>query len=192
MSDAITDISSPANPTTYVKAFNRFCGTTNGTLNLKMTTTGGAVNCTAGGATQQTVASGESFDVFNGQNPQGNWTLRAYDTFTGDNGTLNSWGIEICTQAITLTSEDFTITNLAIYPNPNNGEGLNVNITGLDGQIQLELMDATGRMITQSQWNVQGSVNQSLEWNETLPVGMYHLRFRQGDLVQSVKVLVVR
>ncbi|MDX1953895.1 MAG: proprotein convertase P-domain-containing protein [Chitinophagaceae bacterium] len=35
----------------------------------------------------------ESFTVFNGQNPNGNWSLRVTDFFNGDQGTINSWFI---------------------------------------------------------------------------------------------------
>lgn len=189
LSDATTDISSPTNPTTFVKAFNRFCGNTNGTLNLKMTTTGGAVNCTVGGATQQTVASGESFDVFNGQNPQGNWTLRAYDTFTGDNGTLNSWGIEICTQAITLTSEDFTITNLAIYPNPNNGN-FNIQFTSnSSNEINVGVHDMRGREIFTKKYSNNGLFNENLQLSN-VQSGIYLVTIQDGSSKVSKKIVI--
>lgn len=35
----------------------------------------------------------EPFTVFNGQNPNGNWSLRVTDFFNGDQGTINSWFI---------------------------------------------------------------------------------------------------
>ncbi len=35
----------------------------------------------------------EAFTVFNGQNPNGNWSLRVTDFFNGDQGTINSWFI---------------------------------------------------------------------------------------------------
>jgi len=121
LSDVITDISSPQNPTNFVRVYNRLCGQTNGTLNLKFMNSGNPINCTAGAATLQTLQSAESFSVFNGQNPQGTWRLRVYDTFQGDNGTLNSWSIEICTQTVTLSTENFGFDAFTVYPNPNKG-----------------------------------------------------------------------
>ncbi len=35
---------------------------------------------------------------FNGQNPMGNWVLSITDGFTGDQGMLTGWTLEICTQ----------------------------------------------------------------------------------------------
>jgi subtilisin-like proprotein convertase family protein len=189
LSDAITDISSPTNPTTFVKAFNRFCGNTNGTLNLKMTTTGGAINCTAGGATQQTVASGESFDVFNGQNPQGNWKLRAYDTFVTDDGTLNSWAIEICTQAITLTTDDFAITNLAIYPNPNNGN-FNIQFTSnSSNEINVGVHDMRGREIFAKKYSNNGLFNENLQLSN-VQSGIYLVTIQDGSSKVTKKIVI--
>jgi hypothetical protein len=138
------------------------------------------------------MANGQRYDVRIRANHLDGVSATAYSSTNSCVKTVGAAGMPVEDQNEPISEVRFNESTIQVYPNPNNGEGLNVNITGLDGQIQLELMDATGRIITQSQWNVQGSVNQSLEWNETLPVGMYHLRFRQGDLVQSVKVLVVR
>jgi subtilisin-like proprotein convertase family protein len=189
LSDVITDISSPTNPNTYVKAYNRFCGNTNGSLNLKMTTSSGTLDCGAGAATQQTVASGESFTVFNGQNPQGNWTLRAYDTFNGDDGTLNSWAIEICTQAITLTSEDFTINDLAIYPNPNNGN-FNVQFTSnSSNEINVGVHDMRGREIFTKTYTNNGLFNENLQLNN-VQTGIYMVTIQDGSSKVTKKIVV--
>ena len=106
LSDVQFEISSPTNPTTFVKLFNRSCGNTNGTLNLKFTDGAGGINCT-GGTTLQTVAPSAALSAFNGQNPNGNWNFRVYDNYNGDTGTINSWGIEFCTQTI-LSNDSFT------------------------------------------------------------------------------------
>ncbi len=189
LSDVITDISSPTNPNTYVKVYNRFCGNTNGSLNLKMTTSSGTLDCGAGAATQQTVASGESFTVFNGQNPQGNWTLRAYDTFNGDDGTLNSWAIEICTQAITLTSEDFTINDLAIYPNPNNGN-FNVQFTSnSSNEINVGVHDMRGREIFTKTYTNNGLFNENLQLNN-VQTGIYMVTIQDGSSKVTKKIVV--
>ncbi len=189
LSDVITDISSPTNPNTYVKAYNRFCGNTNGSLNLKMTTSSGTLDCGAGAATQQTVASGESFTVFNGQNPQGNWNLRAYDTFNGDDGTLNSWAIEICTQAITLTSEDFTINDLAIYPNPNNGN-FNVQFTSnSSNEINVGVHDMRGREIFTKTYTNNGLFNENLQLNN-VQTGIYMVTIQDGSSKVTKKIVV--
>ncbi len=39
----------------------------------------------------------EVLSTFNGESPTGVWTLRVTDTFPGEGGSLNNWGLQICT-----------------------------------------------------------------------------------------------
>lgn len=189
LSDVVTDISSPTNPTTFVKAYNRFCGNTNGTLNLKMVNSGNALNCTAGGATLQTVSSGESLSVFNGQNPQGNWTLRVYDVYTGDDGTLNSWSIEICTQQITLATESFGLEDFSLYPNPNNGS-FNIQFTSTSGNdINVNVHDIRGREIYSKSFTNNGLFNESLQLNN-VQSGVYLVTVQDGSRKEVKKIVI--
>jgi len=188
ISDVVTDISSPQNPTTFVKAFNRLCGATNGTLNLKHVDGGATVNC-GGGTTLQTVASGESFGVFNGQNPQGTWTLRVYDLYTGDNGTLNSWSIEICTQTVTLSSDSFGLENFTLYPNPNNGN-FNIQFTSTSGnEIKVNVHDIRGREIYSKSYTNNGLFNENLQLSN-VQSGVYLVTVQDGSRKEVKKIVV--
>lgn len=188
ISDVVTDISSPQNPTTFVKAFNRLCGATNGTLNLKHVDGGATVNC-GGGTTLQTVASGESFGVFNGQNPQGTWTLRVYDLYTGDNGTLNSWSIEICTQTVTLSSDSFGLENFTLYPNPNNGN-FNIQFTSTSGnEIKVNIHDIRGREIYSKSYTNNGLFNENLQLSN-VQSGVYLVTVQDGSRKEVKKIVV--
>jgi subtilisin-like proprotein convertase family protein len=188
ISDVITDISSPQNPTTFVKAFNRLCGTTSGTLNLKHVDGGATVNC-GGGATLQTVASGDSFSVFNGQNPQGTWTLRVYDQFTGDNGTLNSWSIEVCTQTVTLTSDSFGLDNFSLYPNPNNGSFTIQFNSNSGNEIKVNVHDVRGREIYAKSFTNNGLFNENLQL-DTVQSGVYLVTVQDGSRKEVKKIVV--
>ena len=187
LSDVVTDISSPQNPTTFVKALNRLCNI-NGTLNLKHVNGGATVNC-GGGATLQTVASGESFSVFNGQNPQGTWTFRVYDQFTGDNGTLNSWSIEVCTQSVTLTSDSFGLENFTLYPNPNNGN-FNIQFNSNSGnEIKINVHDIRGREIFNKSYDNNGFFNENLQLNNAQS-GIYLVTVQDGSRKEVKKIVV--
>jgi subtilisin-like proprotein convertase family protein len=187
LSDVVTDISSPQNPTTFVKALNRLCNI-NGTLNLKHVNGGATVNC-GGGATLQTVASGESFSVFNGQNPQGTWTFRVYDQFTGDNGTLNSWSIEVCTQSVTLTSDSFGLENFTLYPNPNNGN-FNIQFNSNSGnEIKINVHDIRGREIFNKSYDNNGFFNENLQLNNAQS-GIYLVTIQDGSSKVTKKIVI--
>ena len=188
LSDVITDISSPTNPTTFVKMFNRSCGNTNGSLNLKFTNGGAAINCTAGGTTLQNVAPGESLTAFNGQNPQGTWTLRVYDTFTGDNGTLNSWSIEICTQQVTLLTDSFGLDSFNLAPNPNNGV-FNVNFNPTVSDVEISVYDMQGRSVFQRQYTANGAFNETVALG-TVQTGVYLVTVMNGSNKEVRKIVI--
>ncbi|EAZ96649.1 hypothetical protein FBBAL38_04480 [Flavobacteria bacterium BAL38] len=189
LSDVVTDISSPVNPSTFVKVYNRFCGATNGTLNLNLVNSGVAVNCTAGGATLQTVGSGESLSVFNGQNPQGNWTLRVYDVYTGDDGNLNSWAIEVCTQSITLSSDNFGLENFTLFPNPNNGN-FNIQFNSNSGnEIKINVHDIRGREIYSKSYTNNGLFNENLQLSN-VQSGVYLVTVQDGSRKETKKIVI--
>ena len=189
LSDVVTDISSPQNPTTFIKAYNRLCGQGDASLNMKFSDGAGTINCTAGGTTLQNVAPGESFAPFVGQNPQGTWTLRVYDVFTGDNGNLNSWGIEVCTQTVTLLTESFGLDGFGIYPNPNNG---NFNIkfnSSSTNEIGVFVHDIRGREIFNQQFQNTGLIEQNIQLS-SVQAGVYLVTVQDGDRKEVKKIVI--
>lgn len=189
LSDVQTDISSPQNPTTFVKLYNRSCGNTNGTLNLKFSDGGAAINCTAGGATQQTVAPSASLAAFNGQNPQGTWTFRVYDNFAEDTGTINSWGIEICTQTIQLNTNENQLTDFVIYPNPNKGS-FTIQFDNISSnEIKVNVYDMRGRTIFENKYSNQVTFNENIQLDNA-QAGVYLVTVSDGNQ-KLVKRLVI-
>lgn len=73
----------------------------------------------------------EALAAFNGENPQGTWTLRIFDYFAADGGSLDDWSLEIC-----------------YYPLPNAGctvlANTTVNATGCDSCSQTASVSVTG------------------------------------------------
>lgn len=191
LSDVQFEISSPINPTTYVKLFNRSCGNTNGSLNLKFTDGSGSINCTAGGTTLQTVAPSDALSAFNGQNPNGTWRFRVYDNFSGDSGTINSWGIEICSQIIvSLSNDSFTgLDNFNIYPNPNNGN-FNINFTSQSTNVvEILVHDIRGRQVYNKTYNNNSLFNENIQLNG-VETGVYIVTVKDGDRKENKKIVI--
>ena len=188
LSDVQTDISSPQNPTTFVKLFNRSCGNTSGTVNLKFSDDGAAINCT-GGATLQTVVAGASLSAFNGQNPQGTWTFRVYDNFAGDSGTINSWGIEVCTQTVTLFTPQNQLTDFVIYPNPNRGN-FNIQFANTTAnEIKVNVFDMRGRIIFENKYSNQSIFNENIQLN-TAQAGVYLVSVTDGSQKLTKRIII--
>lgn len=188
LSDVQTDISSPQNPTTFIKLFNRGCGATNGTLNLLFSDGAGAIVCTAG-ATSQTVAPFSLLSAFNGQSPQGVWTFRVYDNYSPDTGTINNWAIEVCTQTNTLITENFGLESFTIYPNPNNGNFTVQFNSNSSNEIKIGVIDMRGREVFSKSYQNSGLFNQNLQLNN-LQAGVYLVNVQDGNRKEVKKIII--
>jgi len=78
---------------------------------------------------------------FDGENPNGNWTLAIRDNFAGDNGTLNNWSLNFGSKAIQSTDVPKPISRSAIafstltietIDNPGHGGDINITVNNLD------------------------------------------------------------
>jgi hypothetical protein len=83
-------------------------------------------------------------------------------------------------------------SRMLIYPNPNQGEGITINLEGMEGDVNIELMDATGRLLEKTIWNVEGYAQR--EWHFTTPLssGLYEIRIQQGSRQETQRMMVVR
>ena len=119
VSDLRISLKSPAG--TSVTLFSAICGSnTDFNLNFDDAAPAGAIPCppTTGGTYRPTnLLSG-----FNGQTAAGVWTLTIVDLYNQDGGSLNSWGLNICTNPVVTGIAGSVLNNaISIYPNPTNG-----------------------------------------------------------------------
>ena len=84
---------------------------------------------------------------------------------------------------------DMDVTSL--YPNPNNGDFVNVNLSGLEkGQLQVRVLDAAGRAVTTRTFAVEGSLSTTLTFDEQLSAGVYMIETLNGGHVQTQRLVV--
>lgn len=80
------------------------------------------------------------------------------------------------------------------WPNPNNGDRLNISLTGLDTEVHtaaITLHDATGRQVLSTTQSVdQGSLGTVLDLGNTVS-GVYLVRVIAGGTIRESRVLVV-
>jgi hypothetical protein len=83
-------------------------------------------------------------------------------------------------------------SRMMIYPNPNQGEGVTINLEGMEGKITIALLDATGRLIEKTTWNVEDYTQREWRFNQTLSGGLYEIRIQQGSIQETKRMMVVR
>lgn len=158
-------------------------------MNVKMDDSGSLVICSGVPALTGVRIPTQALSAFNGQNSAGTWTLRVADNWAGDGGSLNSWNIEFC-QVQPLASESFnTIDDLAIYPNPNNGNfTVQFNSTS-SNEVKIGVHDVRGRQIFDKAYQNNGLFNQSLNLNN-VQSGVYFVTVQDGSKKTTKKIVV--
>lgn len=80
----------------------------------------------------------------------------------------------------------------SIYPNPNSGNGVVLNINGMEGMLQVNITDATGKMIQRNQLMVEGSLTTNINFDQALSNGLYLVELTNGQQSQTMRMVVNR
>lgn len=171
--------------TTQVNVWSGNC-TSNDDILIEFEDGAAAIDCALTGA-GNTYNPVEPLSAFTGLNAQGDWTILIADFFSGDTGTLNNWSIEICTE--TLSIEDNELSELTIYPNPNNGE-FNIGFNPQSGEaISIDVYDIRGRKIYGQSFNNVGRFDEVIQLNNAQS-GVYMLMISDGAQKVTKKIIV--
>jgi subtilisin-like proprotein convertase family protein len=172
---------------TIVRLFNKNCGSTNSTLALQFDDAGAALDCNS--TTEQIVIPVELLSAFNGQNPQGTWTLRVRDAVTGMFGTLNSASINICGETYTLGTPDFDNIDFALYPNPNKGNFTIQFESKSNSGVKVLVHDILGKKVYDTTFENTSNFNQNIQL-QNVSAGVYLVTVIDGDR-RTVKKIIV-
>jgi hypothetical protein len=83
-------------------------------------------------------------------------------------------------------------TNVSLYPNPNDGSMMNINLTDLTkGDVWVRITDSFGRMVYQNRYTAEESLNTVVVFDQPLASGVYMVEFRNAESIM-VERLVVR
>ncbi|MEZ4798652.1 MAG: T9SS type A sorting domain-containing protein [Flavobacteriales bacterium] len=81
--------------------------------------------------------------------------------------------------------------SVKLYPNPNNGEMINIQLTGITSEtVQVNVIDALGRVITTNQYSVNNSFNGTILFDTKLSSGMYNVQIIDGETVMTERVII--
>jgi 1,4-alpha-glucan branching enzyme len=79
----------------------------------------------------------------------------------------------------------------AVYPNPSNGNVINVQAFDLQSeQVSIRVMDAMGRVVYNQAYSVNGSLNTSVVFDQSLSAGIYMVEITDNDVVKTEKLMI--
>jgi hypothetical protein len=80
---------------------------------------------------------------------------------------------------------------LSVYPNPSNGEFVNISLTDLvKGQLQVRVLDAAGRLILTRVYSVEESLNTTINFDQQLSSGIYMMEMVNAGQMQTQRLVV--
>ena len=91
-----------------------------------------------------------------------------------------------------LLSDEISALDLSVFPNPSNGEAINVNYTAQDEAVTFILRDTQGKVLSSETLEQTNTVvNHSLNNSANLPAACYFLEIRTGEYTTTKKVVVL-
>lgn len=130
----------------------------------------------------------------------GAWDVRIKPNFSYGSGTYGpaqrirvngtAAGTEIIEESAISEREEY-INETSVYPNPSDGNTLNVRATNLKNEVvQIRIIDALGKMVWSNSLFNSGDINTTINFNETLSPGVYNLEIMDGNEAQTSRLIV--
>jgi len=77
-----------------------------------------------------------------------------------------------------------------VFPNPTFGDMIHLNVAGMEGNVSLRISDATGRLVLNQNYVVEGTLNTNVTFNEVLSSGVYNIELNNGQHVVTERMIV--
>ena len=186
VSDLKVKLTSPNG--TIVELFNTQCGD-NDNVNATFDDSGIALVCGGNPVISGTLIPFQPLSAFNGQLSQGTWTLTVQDLYNSDGGTINDWGITFCSLESPLDVVKNEVSDLMVYPNPNNGN-FNVKFKNtVTDKVELNIYDMSGRTIFNKNYTSQGDFNENIQLS-AVQSGVYLMTIFDGERTQVQRIII--
>ena len=125
--------------------------------------------------------------TFNGQNPSGVWTLTVSDSANIDGGSLDGWGLEICTNTVSGISTHTSNSELSIYPNPAN-DLFTVKVNGNTNELfNVKITDNLGQLLQNRTMNSNGTLTIDCK---NYSSGIYFINVSGKNSSETRKVII--
>jgi hypothetical protein len=135
----------------------------------------------------------------------GAWRVRIRPNFTYGTGAYGpAQDIQVNSTAASAMAPDSEINNnneksltvsvdANIYPNPNNGEMVNLNVSGVESDnVFVRITDELGREVYSNRFTVDGSLNTIVTFAQPLANGAYNVTFTVDGKVMNERMVVTK
>jgi hypothetical protein len=86
---------------------------------------------------------------------------------------------------------DNSATEFAVYPNPNNGEVFNLNVSGItEGLWEMTIIDVQGKEVMNGQMISENGINTMITPSTKLTAGVYMINLTNGSEILSTRLVV--
>ena len=150
---------------------------------------GAVLVCNNDPAISGTIAPQGLLSTFNGQSPQGIWTLRVTDSYEQDGGQIVSWGLNICSTAQVNGLQDNVLNGLSVYPNPNKGDFTVQFTSATANDIKISVYDIGGRQLLNKSFPNTGSIVQPIALGNA-QAGVYLVSIQDGESTVTKKIVI--
>jgi hypothetical protein len=89
-----------------------------------------------------------------------------------------------------ISTEGKNELQVKLFPNPNNGHSVNLYAEGIEGEMQLRITDAAGRLVFVNRYIVEGTLNTNIDFGQSLADGMYLVETIHHGESQTMRMLV--
>lgn len=137
------------------------------------------------------IAPQQALSAFNGQSPQGTWTLTINDSTAPDSGQLVSWSLNICSVEEPPVSgvNENEFAGLSVSPNPNKGDFM-VKFTSVTGNdVKISVYDMGGRQLLNKAFANTGLIEQPISLSNAA-AGVYLVSIQDGDSIVTKKIVI--
>jgi hypothetical protein len=135
------------------------------------------------------IAAGVAYNV----RIRGKFADNSYTPFTVNPAcirTIGTSGIPTADNENQSSTIQINNASISLYPNPSQGETVMLAINDFEGNLKVEIADATGRVIQRENIISEGAVNKMIDFDSSLSNGMYHVIISNGYVTKTLKFVV--
>jgi hypothetical protein len=134
------------------------------------------------------IANGQRYDVKIRSKHVDGVSLSAYGSIKCMK-TIGAAGMVLASEeALTATKTE----GLELYPNPNRGDEVRLQVTNMEGVLNIEVLDAMGRLLQSTTGYSDGNITSTLSFEKALSSGLYEVRVSNGKEQRVLRMVVGR